>query len=60
MFCRNGGILSGGIKSVQGWEDSIDFNQGLITVAETFKAFPTILAVLEETLIHGFSLRTTS
>ena len=60
MFRRNGGIFSGRAQSIQDWQDSVDFNQGLITVAETFEAFATILAVLEEISILGFPLRTIS
>jgi len=57
MFCRDGGIFSGRAQSIQDWQDSVYFNQGLITVAETFETFATVLAVLEKILILGFPLR---
>ena len=57
MFCRNGGIFSGRAQSIQDWQDSVDFNQGLITVAETLETFSTVLAILEKILILGFPLR---
>jgi hypothetical protein len=60
MFCRNGRIFSGRVQSIQNWQHSIDFNQGLVTVAEAFEPFATILAVLEKILILGFPLRRTS
>lgn len=60
MFCRIGRVLSGRVQSIQDWQDSIDFNQGLITVTEAFEPFATVLAVLEKILILGFPLRRTS
>ena len=60
VFCRNRGVLGGRIQSIQDWQDTIYFNQGLITVAEAFEPFATLLAVLEEVLILGFPLRRTS
>jgi hypothetical protein len=58
-FCRHGRVFSGRVQSIQDWQDPIDFNQGLVTVADAFETFATFLAVLEKIFILGFPLRRT-